>query len=718
MIDQATEQALDQPPDRVSDPSPLDRALECVARGWYVFPIAPNGKEPHPMLEDEGGERGGHYHATLDIETIKRWWGRDPNANIGISLEPSGLVALDVDKGKGGMESLAEIDSELAGSLTVLTGSGGLHVFYRRTDVSQARRKIGFLPGLDLLGLGYVVAVGSTHACGGKYRWANDAEIVDLPPRLANVFAPAQASTIQGSTSDEPASPTVIAAARNRLIAHGPAIQGQGGDTKTFQVGAILLNDFALSWDQAFPLALEWNTRCVPPWEPSELAGKLRNGERSASGVRGEARSAVEFGEILRAPKDEAVPAEPGSFEHELELARRDVAAALGKSDRKIVRRPLFEDARDILARPPKKARWLVKGLISEGGTAMIGATPKSGKTWIATEVAVAVATGTRAFDEFDTGEARPVACFYAEDDEGAFQSHLGALLKSRGMGSDDLGARFFAQPRGETLDLLDVESLAWIVASVRFKICGPIALLCLDPLRDIHTGVEDSSDSMSVVMRHVRVLGVILGCTVLICHHSAKASENQNKRSGGQRMRGSGAIHGSVDSGLYVARTSDEDKKIIRCRVESEVKAAASAGGFDLTLRMEDNCEGVAERAAWEISRGEDCGKKSGESGDKANVENEKLVAEVLEWHRKGEPKTKRELREIMPSYRTSRPTRYLQKESVPGIVERCLGEKLIRTDLDFSSGQRRVVLVPASAPPPPPSVVDETSVASRWLK
>jgi len=93
-----------------------------------------------------------------------------------------------------------------------------------------------------------------------------------------------------------PASRELLERARKRLREYGPAIEGEGGDGRTVQVGAILLNDYALTWEEAWPLALEWNKTCQPPWEEADLVQKLENGARYAKGEHGQARAA----EIMR----------------------------------------------------------------------------------------------------------------------------------------------------------------------------------------------------------------------------------------------------------------------------------------------------------------------------------------------------------------------------------------------------------------------------------
>lgn len=56
-----------------------------------------------------------------------------------------------------------------------------------------------------------------------------------------------------------------------------PAIEGDGGDQRTFAVIARL-KDFGLSRECALRLTLEhWNPRCEPPWEEEELSVKIEN---------------------------------------------------------------------------------------------------------------------------------------------------------------------------------------------------------------------------------------------------------------------------------------------------------------------------------------------------------------------------------------------------------------------------------------------------------
>jgi hypothetical protein len=100
--------------------------------------------------------------------------------------------------------------------------------------------------------------------------------------------------------------------ARAWLARHEPAISGQDGRRRTYVAARWLVNDFNLSVDAAWPLFLEWNDCCRPPWDADELRGIL---ERAAA-----------------APDDPAYPRgrklapPPGDWNDPFRLAREFIA--------------------------------------------------------------------------------------------------------------------------------------------------------------------------------------------------------------------------------------------------------------------------------------------------------------------------------------------------------------------------------------------------------
>jgi hypothetical protein len=294
------------------------------------------------------------------------------------------------------------------------------------------------------------------------------------------------------------------------------------------------------------------------------------------------------------------VPDAPDPFEAEFARAIADVAAALGTGSAK-KRAPLFGvDAAELLGADFPETQWQVTGLITRGGTAVIGGPPKAAKkTWLATEIAIAVASETPVCGEF-FAEPGHVRYFYAEDTKRQIRNRIRALLAGAGRAMP--AGRLHLEPRGSFIDVMQDAELAWIVASCRIGVKPD--LLVLDPLSDIHSGEEDKRDSMREVMRRLRLLGELLGCTVLAVHHAGKPSEATAKRGGGQRLRGSSSIHGSIDSGLYFLDGDGDGVSTFKNTIESGVKGARSAGVFKLELRIEDDHAGEAVRATWAVTR------------------------------------------------------------------------------------------------------------------
>lgn len=307
-------------------------------------------------------------------------------------------------------------------------------------------------------------------------------------------------------------------------------------------------------------------------------------GRRSAYGGEGPRRTAEE---AKRAPTDP-----------ELAKALEDLRARLGASTGR--RRLKFSSAAELFAERDAGVDWLVRGLVPAQGLLAVAAEPKSTKTWAALDIALSVATASAAMGEFEVREAAPAAIFAAEDDRRALRNRLRALGSSRGV--DPTNAPLHVISR-EALDLQSEESVADLICAVRALPERP-ALLVLDPLRDLHGADENDSTGMAEVMGMMRALRDVLGCAVLFVHHSAKASPETSDRRPGQRMRGSSAIHGAVDAGIYLSDLETDGQTYWQTTVTSEVKAARSAGTFGLRLEVEDDGDNGAVLARWTVAR------------------------------------------------------------------------------------------------------------------
>jgi len=68
--------------------------------------------------------------------------------------------------------------------------------------------------------------------------------------------------------------------ARGYLAHIEGAIAGMHRHDRTFRVACVLAIKFGLTLEQAWPLFLEWNEQCEPPWSEKELLHKLQDANK------------------------------------------------------------------------------------------------------------------------------------------------------------------------------------------------------------------------------------------------------------------------------------------------------------------------------------------------------------------------------------------------------------------------------------------------------
>ena len=168
-------------------PSPLLlAAIGYADKGWKVFPLhTPNLDGTCSCMKSRCPDVGKHPRtehgvkaATTELETINQWWTWWPQANIGIATgSTSGIVVIDIDGDRGGIESWQEFQ-DMHGRIETLasTTGAGLHLYLIcPSGVSLKSISNGLGRGIDVKAEGgYVVAPPSLHWNGNRYRW--DAE--------------------------------------------------------------------------------------------------------------------------------------------------------------------------------------------------------------------------------------------------------------------------------------------------------------------------------------------------------------------------------------------------------------------------------------------------------------------------------------------------------------------------------------------------------------
>lgn len=200
-------------------------AEEYATQGFEIFPLKPD-KTPYT--------KHAFYDATTNIDKVRGWWERWPEALIGCRA-PEGVIIFDVDIRHGGHVTLSKLEERLGELPSTRAHSsgrndGGLHIWFRipsDTDVGSARleewaKQFGVgsshngrhSSGIDLLhhDLRYTILPPSPHpATGQPYWWITDQQqqIAELPPQFLELVTKPEVSNSSQHDTKEDNSPTV-----------------------------------------------------------------------------------------------------------------------------------------------------------------------------------------------------------------------------------------------------------------------------------------------------------------------------------------------------------------------------------------------------------------------------------------------------------------------------------------------------------------------------
>src|SRR6516225_9030466 len=198
------------------------------------------------------------------------------------------------------------------------------------------------------------------------------------------------------------------------------------------------------------------------------------------------------------------------------------------------------------LAERSEEHRWLVTGLWSEQAVGIVGGEPKCCKSFLALDLAVAVAAGVPCLRRFVVPEAGRVLLYAAEDAPAIVRRRLEGIAVAAGVMLPELDIQVITAPTLR-LDLeADRRSLAATVATLQPR------LLSLDPFVPLHRIDENASGEVAPLLAYLRELQRRHGLAVLVVHHAKKGA---GRARAGQALRGSSEFHAWGDSNLYLRR-------------------------------------------------------------------------------------------------------------------------------------------------------------------
>jgi len=171
---------------QAAHPDLLAIALEAAKQGIAVFPCSPHTKQPLT--------KRGFTEATTDVEAIKAWWAKNPNAIVG---SPTGkitnrlVIDTDSDRAEEELRILAEQNDAAWPPVTFTVKThDGKHFYFNYPTKGEIGCSNRSLPHhVDVRGQGgYVILPPCPHPEGGFYTIIDPARKADLPDWLLKLL--------------------------------------------------------------------------------------------------------------------------------------------------------------------------------------------------------------------------------------------------------------------------------------------------------------------------------------------------------------------------------------------------------------------------------------------------------------------------------------------------------------------------------------------------
>ena len=236
----------------------------------------------------------------------------------------------------------------------------------------------------------------------------------------------------------------------------------------------------------------------------------------------------------------------------------------------------LLIPAREFVAAASPEISWLVRGVIESGANGFIGGAPKCGKSWLAADLAIALATGSKWLG-FEVDHPVRVALISREDTPSLTAWRLRGLCHGRGETQDALGNLWVnSKSQSSYFRVDDPALLGEMIQAIKKH---HAAVVILDVLNVTHGADENDATEMRKVMNCLHRISAETGAGLCVLHHFNKAGEGTLT----QRLRGSSAIAGWAEYVIAVERKGQGPR-----RVSFELKASNSPDSLDVTIESE----------------------------------------------------------------------------------------------------------------------------------
>ena len=251
-----------------------------------------------------------------------------------------------------------------------------------------------------------------------------------------------------------------------------------------------------------------------------------------------------------------AVAADPGRL---VEMARTYLQGRKYREDQTGSVEPTVMEGFDLVKMEMPEIPWLADGFISRGDSAILAGAPKSGKSLVALELAIAAATGGSFCEFIEFNEAVPAIYIDHENPLEAVIMRMKQMSTPRGY--DGGGLRYIHRQK---LYLDNASSMHWLLDQ-------PPSLIVLDSLSRMHRGEENSNDSITRLWEEAITPMTSHGHTVVAIHHRRKKSQDEKKQGDdmdpidlAEMTRGASALGAAVDQMWSLTRSTEDGTSVL----------------------------------------------------------------------------------------------------------------------------------------------------------
>jgi len=268
-----------------------------------------------------------------------------------------------------------------------------------------------------------------------------------------------------------------------------------------------------------------------------------------------------------------------GGAEVEAQAEEREESVVAWVNERRLPAVPVGK----LVSMKIEEPKWLVEDIWTWGSHGIIGGEPKTGKSTLALALGLAVASGQPFLGKFEVGDQGPVLMVQEENTEALLQDWTRKFMHFTDIMETDIPMRIVTKAGFDLAVEEHREILETDIAKTKPK------LVILDPLAMMFGQADlDKSYAIAPYLRWIIQVGHTYNCAIALVHHTGKRTQNTVGRRAGQRLLGSTALHGFVNSALYTSRIDAHRDNWMGVQVEREFRETEPMPALNLSWHFD----------------------------------------------------------------------------------------------------------------------------------